>query len=744
MEETKKAGGKWRVRITLPVIFITLITMTTLFIIFLNYYSTKQSVYAIADDLMTKISEHALEKTLNHLGPAGKLVTLNALSSDGDIFSSDFNPRIESFTKQQLKCFPQFSMVNFGNERGDFWMTKRMPNGTVSTKIVKRLDTSPMCEDLIRKGREEMPSKTDADKDEIAKSVASCIETKWVHRNINDQIISTIGEPSGCYDPRKRPWYKGAKEKTNLFWTDVYVFSSDQKPGITAAIAIKKDDQFLGVTTIDIALEEMSMFLKKLKIGINGRAFIINSKGKTVALPNLEEVSERDPATGNIKLNTITNISDKAIVASYLGIQKKLGIIEDQPLKMTKKESFNYTHDGEGYFGLYKPFPSQYGWDWVIGIIVPENDFMASVKRNTLIGFVISFLCLMCVLILSLLISRKITKPLDQLSANAEKIRQFELDNGIEVESAFLEITKMADSFENMRTGLKSFGKFVPADLVRYLISSGQEAELGGDNQELTIYFSDIVSFTSISESMRPKDLVVHLGEYLSEMSNIINDNHGTVDKYIGDAVMAFWNAPRRVPNHAYLGCRTALQNKNRLRELRNKWEADDLPPFKARIGLNTGEVVVGNMGSEARLNYTVIGDAVNLASRLEAICKMYGVEIVISEFTYALVKDKMIARLLDCVSVKGKKQGVYIYELVAEQGDETTDYPMEFIETYESAVRLYLDKKWDDATETFKQAAEIVGGTNPSCTLFVDRCAIFKENPPPEDWDGAFVMTTK
>jgi adenylate cyclase len=745
MEETKRrSGGKWRVRITLPVIFITLITATTLFIIFLNYYSTKQSVSAIADDLMTKISEHALEKTLNHLGPAGKLVRLNALSSDGGIFSSDFNKKIEDFTRQQLKCFPQFSMVNFGNERGDFWMTKRMPNGTVSTKIVTRMDTSPTCEKLVQKGREEMPSDTEADKAEIARAVASCIKTKWINRNQEGQEINSTEEPHGCYDPRIRPWYKGAKSKESLFWTDVYVFSSDQKPGITASMPIMKDGQFLGVTTIDIALEELSMFLKKLKIGKNGRAFIINSNGKTVALPNLEEVSKQDMVTGKVKLNTITNISDRAIVSSYHGIQEQMGMSSGQPLRMTQKKSFAYTHDGEGYFGLYMPFPSQYGWDWVIGIIVPENDFMASVKRNTVIGFAISFFCLVCVLLLSVLISRKITHPLDQLSANAEKIRQFELDEEAEVESAFVEITKMADSFENMRTGLKSFGKFVPADLVRYLISSGQEAELGGDNQELTIYFSDIVSFTSISESMPPKKLVVHLGEYLSEMSNIIQENNGTVDKYIGDAVMAFWNAPRRVPNHAYLACRSALQNKNRLRELRNKWDADNLPPFRARIGLNTGDVVVGNMGSEARLNYTVIGDAVNLASRLEAICKMYGVEIVISEFTYALVKDKMVARLLDCVSVKGKKQGVSIYELVAEIGDEKIDYPMDFIETYESAFKLYLDKQWDNATEIFKKADQIVGGGNTSCQLFIERCAIFKSNPPPNDWDGAFVMTTK
>jgi len=743
MNETKRSGGRWRVRITLPVIFITLITATTLFIIFLNYYSTKQSVYAIADDLMTKISEQALEKTLNHLGPAGKQVKLNALSSDGGIFSSDYNDKIENFTKQQLRCFPQFSMVNFGNERGDFWMTKRQEDSTVSTKVVKRLDTSPTCEKLVKKGREDMPNKTDADRSEIARTVAPCIKTKWIHRNQDDQIKETVSEPHGCYDPRIRPWYKGAKEKGGLFWTDVYVFSSDQKPGITASMPIKKDDQFLGVTTIDIALEELSEFLQKLKIGKSGRAFIINSKGKTVALPTLREVSETD-ASGKVKLNMITNISDKAIVSSFTAIREQMNLTEGQSLQMTQKVVFTYSHDGEGFFGLYKPFPSQYGWDWIIGIIVPENDFMASVKRNTIIGFGISLFCLICVLILSLLISRKITIPLDQLSANAEMIRQFELDEKTEVESAFVEITQMANSFENMRTGLKSFGKFVPADLVRYLISSGQEAELGGDNRELTIYFSDIVSFTSISESMRPKDLVVHLGEYLSEMSNIISDNHGTVDKYIGDAVMAFWNAPRNIPNHAYLGCRAALQNKYRLRELRKKWKAEDLPPFKARIGLNTGEVVVGNMGSEARLNYTVIGDAVNLASRLEAICKMYGVEIVISEFTYSLVKDKMIARHLDCVSVKGKKQGVSIYELVAEKGEQEPDYPMEFIETYEAAFNLYLDKQWDKASKTFQKADKIVGGNNTSCQLFIERCAIFKTNPPPENWDGAFVMTTK
>jgi len=742
MNDQEVIRGKWRVRITLPVVFITLITATTLFIIFLNYYSTKTSLSAIADDLMTKISEHALEKTLNHLGPAGMLVKLNSMVSDDNIFEAKFNNRIEEFTIKQLMCFPQFAMVNFGDEKGNFWMTKRMPDGTVSTKIIHRTDSSLQCDEILKNCRENMPNKTDADKSKIASTISSCIKTSWRNRDANGNIKEEKIEQFGCYDPRIRPWYTGARDSSGLFWTDVYVFSSDQKPGITAAMPFKKGKETKGVTTIDMELEEMSMFLKKLKIGIHGRAFIINSKGKTVALPNLQEVSQTDRLSGNIKLNNITNISDKAIVASYKSICKNLGISENDQLLMDKKMAFTYSHDGEKYFGLYKPFPSQYGWDWIIGIIVPENDFMASIKRNTVICFVVSFLCLMGVLLLSLMISRKITHPLDDLSANADRIRQFELDHSTNIDSIFLEITKMAHSFENMRTGLKSFGKFVPADLVRYLISTGQEAELGGDNRSLTVYFSDIVSFTSISESMKPKDLVVHLGEYLSEMSNIISDNQGTVDKYIGDAVMAFWNAPRDVPDHALLGCRAALQNKRRLTELRKKWKEEDMPPFNARIGLNTGEVVVGNMGSEARLNYTVIGDAVNLASRLEAICKVYGVQITISEFTYEIVKEHVVVRLLDCVSVKGKTQGVYIYELLGEKGDEI-EYPIEFIETYEKGFKLYLERKWDEAKEQFKIAGDMIDG-HVSCNLFLERCEIFKKEPPPEDWDGAFVMKTK
>jgi len=429
-------------------------------------------------------------------------------------------------------------------------------------------------------------------------------------------------------------------------------------------------------------------------------------------------------------------------VASYNAIYEKLEMPKDKPLKMDEKVYFTYEDEKETYLSLYKPFPEQYGWDWVIGIIVPENDFMAGVKRNTIICFAISMFCLMIVLILSLLISRRITNPLDQLSQTADRIKQFDLEEGANINSQFLEITYMAESFENMRTGLKSFGKYVPTDLVRYLISSGQEAELGGINRPLTIYFSDIVSFTSISESMRPKDLVVHLGEYLSEMSNIIGAHQGTVDKYIGDAIMAFWNAPKDVPDHALLGCRAAIQNRMRLGELRKKWKAVGSPPFKARIGLNTGDVVVGNMGSEARLNYTVIGDAVNLASRLEAICKMYGVEITISEFTYELIKDHLVARMLDCVSVKGKKQGVYIYELIGEKGTDLI-YPMDFIEMYEEAFQFYLKRRWDDAIQLFERANKRVG-KDVASLLFIDRCNIYKNNPPPEEWDGAFVMTTK
>ena len=218
---------------------------------------------------------------------------------------------------------------------------------------------------------------------------------------------------------------------------------------------------------------------------------------------------------------------------------------------------------------------------------------------------------------------------------------------------------------ENVKFIRNTFSKFVSQDVVEELLANPDAITLGGSKKEVTVFFSDVRGFTTISEKLGPEELVQLLNEYLSEMTELIIDYRGTIDKYMGDAIMAFWGAPARNDDHAYFACVAALAQVEALRRLQEGWSDRNIPVLDIGIGINTGAAVVGNMGSSRRMDYTLMGDTVNLGSRLEGITKTYGVRSCISEFTYERVKDRVYARELDLVRVKGKLEPVRIYELM-------------------------------------------------------------------------------
>ncbi len=218
---------------------------------------------------------------------------------------------------------------------------------------------------------------------------------------------------------------------------------------------------------------------------------------------------------------------------------------------------------------------------------------------------------------------------------------------------------------ENVKYIRNTFSKFVSKDVVNTLLANPDMLKLGGEKKEITVFFSDVRGFTSISESLSPEDLVQLLNDYLSVMTDLIIEYRGTIDKYMGDAIMAFWGAPVPEKDHAYLACVATLKQVKELKNLQDKWQAQGWPVIDVGAGLNTGYAVVGNMGSSHRMDYTVMGDTVNLGSRLEGTNKMYHTRIIISQYTYEKVKDRVIARELDNIRVKGKQEPVTIYELI-------------------------------------------------------------------------------
>ena len=283
-----------------------------------------------------------------------------------------------------------------------------------------------------------------------------------------------------------------------------------------------------------------------------------------------------------------------------------------------------------------------------------------------------------------------------------------------------------------------AFGHYVNKAVIAQIIKNPELLKLGGDKREITVFFSDIEGFTTVSEKMKPEELVSFLNEYLGEMTEIILGKEGTLDKYEGDAIMAFWGAPIPVSAHAKNACEAALANQKKLDELRTKWVKAGLPALRVRMGLNTGAAVVGNMGSANRFNYTAMGDNVNLASRLEGINKEYGTGIAISESTYSQVKDDFVCRELDLIRVKGKEKPVRIYELIGKKG-EVKPETVTLIGFYEAALKSYREKNFLAASQAFAQ----LEGDKPS-QVFAKRCSEFMQNPPPEEWDAVYTFTTK
>ncbi|MGK0290897.1 MAG: adenylate cyclase [bacterium] len=682
----------------------------------ISYYGAKNSIHSLINAMVYKISNQALEQTLSHLKPATTTSKLSTYLLEDFIDVKD-RKKLLRYLHDTLVANDQFVNVYYGDVSGNFFMAKRTTENTYSLKSV------------IRKNK---------------KTIIS-----WEHQNpdlakVFPNEIRTIDQG---YDPRKRPWFKAAVKKKGLIWTNVYIFFSDKKPGITNAIPIfDKNEKLLGVLGIDIGIKNLSRFLGQLTIGKNGKAFILSENKKIVALPfkngkNTQKIYEEIKLNGKTfyQLKTLEQIKDKELAYSFKAYQKE---IAKNPELMGKDIDFSFSFKNKSYLARYNLLHDGNGLKWIIGTIIPEDDFMFMINRNNqYILFATIFLILLTAVVGSS-ISRNISTPLRVLSKEMEKVMQFDFSSKKEIRTNLYEVKTMDIAFQNMKKGLRSFSKYVPSNLVQRLIDVGEEAVLGGKNKNLTIFFSDIEDFTTISESLPPEKLVEFLSVYFGELSSIILEHEGTVDKYIGDAIMAFWGAPNTMEKHAEASCYAALNIQNRLSILSKKWKSENKPEFQTRIGINSGEVIVGNMGSDARMDYTVIGDKVNVASRLEGLNKLFRTKIIISDSTNDEVKDIFETRLLSYVVVKGKSTAIGIYELVGEKG-KIDPHTLEFLAIYNQAMDFYKQKNWKKSMEMFKKTTEKKDFDKASL-MFIEQCEKAIEFPPKSDADLFFIDRRK
>lgn len=683
--------------------FLGLILFTVVIVIY-SYETHSKNTISLVSDLANSQLHHAVSKTARQINIAQYTPELisNLLS---DHFDIEHDKQLEQQIIKVLNKTPFLFMCFIADEQGNFILGYRNKFNTISTKVIHR---------------------TEQKSQELSK-----------YRDEKGVVYKEKTEINPAYEPRKRLWYIGAKKNLQPYWTEIYRFyhndfdnayaaKTENKNlyGITIANPIINDKkQLMGVVGVDISLMELSEFLSKLKIGKNGKALIVNDTRQLIVYPFAN--SEKLIATPEHQGMRIEDIQIPWLREGVEGYFRK------------SEKTFFYTYQGHIYLVKSHDFSAEIGKPWYLIIVVPIDDFLNNIKQSRLVNFAITSIMLLLSVLFSLWLSRSLSKPLEAMTKTMRQINDLDFANLIRTSSSIKEFQQMSDALNAMTQGLKAFLKYIPPEVVEELIKKGENVTLGGQELQLSILFSDIEGFTEITEDSAPMEIMADLTYYFDQMVKVIVlNNQGTVDKFIGDAVMAFWGAPSYTNEHARLSCLAALQCQAEIAKFNQQRIAEKKRVFNTRIGIHTGTAIVGNIGSSDRFNYTVIGDNVNLASRLEGLNKLYETNIIVSHTTYRQAYEFFVFRPLDFVIVKGKNIGIKVYQLLAEK-DKCDEKTLALVEQATKAFNCYLDKNFTEALQIYLQILETYPDDKPA-KVMIEKCDKFIEIPPDENWTGA------
>ncbi|MBL4720887.1 MAG: adenylate/guanylate cyclase domain-containing protein [Alphaproteobacteria bacterium] len=533
------------------------------------------------------------------------------------------------------------------------------------------------------------------------------------------------------YDPRQRPWYRNARKNPDVSLSKAYVFASSKLVGVTVSHRVETQNGVeIGAVGADITLDTLSSFLKAAKIGDSGLVFILDEDGRLLAHPDPNIGVRVDGDT--VQLLSATNVSDP-LVSDAVKAWKSNGAQQlfEAPLGP----------NGDLYLTSFTSLSDGPGPNWTVAVIVLKDELIGPLRNTSFQILAAGGVFILIAMFAIFILSRKLTEPLQEIVSETNRIRSFELDHEFSIQSAIVEIDQLGQAVETMKRSLRSFSIYVPKELVRAIVSDAGEAALGSRRQPLTLMFTDIRGFTNASEAMSPEGVVTSLSQYFERMSTAIHSTNGIVDKFIGDAIMAIWNAPLIDANHVKHGCETLLTCLKIDKTLADEFVNAGVAPFFTRFGLHTGDAVVGNVGSSERFQYSAFGNVVNIAARLESLNKTYGTQPLVSGEVVTEAEDTYVFRFLDKVVPVGATHPIFIYELIGARDENSpvaaTLERLVQRTRWEDCRKLYDEHQWRDAREAFIRYKELFADT-VAADLMIERCDRFLETPPPSDWDGA------
>ena len=515
-------------------------------------------------------------------------------------------------------------------------------------------------------------------------------------------------------------WFRAGMKVNGPQWFRVADHAVGPRPSIAFAGPIDVYQERQGVLAIMIEYTRLSRFLAQLEVGRTGTAFILDNSGELIAAPD-KDADELHPAHSRMDMLPLARMA-------------LTGAGEEG-----RKEAWRrrLTLGGAAYEVALTPLPFP---GWSLATVIPEAEFLGPVEttlRRLIIGLAIG--ALLAALVSAMLARAVIAAPLALVVGEIRHVESFRLDQVRRHPSRLAEIATLSGAIAEMAAGLSAFRKFIPADLVRLLLHRGVEAKPGGSMQDLTVMFIDVAGFTGLSERLGDR-VVPLLSRFLDIASEVIVTHGGTIDKFIGDAVMAFWGAPTAQAEHALLCCHAALACREAIEAAGVK--DDHGHPLQIRIGINSGLMLVGNIGSELRLNYTVIGDAVNVASRLEGASKQYGTQILIGSRTADLIRHAFIVREIDKIAVCGRAEGLAVYELIGSMQDIKQE-DAAWIASYEEGLSRYRGRDFLGAITLFEAVLRAHPHDRPA-SLLLEHSRHLEQSGAGREWQAISILKTK
>ena len=524
------------------------------------------------------------------------------------------------------------------------------------------------------------------------------------------------------FDPRTRPWYIDAERRKAPALTDPYTFAWTTDIGVSAGVPIQGG----GVIGFDFMLGTLADLLGTYKITRNS-IIVLTTPTSDVAIesrPCVSTTADCLPGDADVR-RALRRIANDASTAGDSG----------------RRIERNTEVDGRNYRLIVQAMPPLFGKTLTIAAAVPVLELRAAsrtlLERAAMAAGLAILLGIAAVGLASLLLSRSLAR----IAAKTERIGRLDFSDRVPVVSRITEILKLSNAIEHMREGLQVFGLYVSRELVSEIMRAPGKTGLGGTRRQLTVMFTDIEGFSRIAESIEPELLTSRLSRYFDTIGSAISAHRGMIDKYIGDSIMAFWNAPQPDPDHIFNACAAALQAAEGSRRLAAKWRDRGRPIFHTRIGLHTGPAVVGNVGARNRINYTLVGAVANQASRLESLNKVYGTEILASGEVAAATADRLVWRPLDRIVAAGTTETLDIHELLGEIGDAVRHTT--FLGKWQIARQAYREGRFETAMEGFR-AAQAERPHDKACRTFIDRCTELAGHPAPSTWDGVWHFDKK